>query len=258
MPEYKVKNKRAFNKWKILKRKINLMNFVIFGKSEFVTSSKQVKGLFSGGEDKGPEVNIYFRNGKNFIDELFLELTTSDIRIENIPIIFVRYYNFLFIGRYLVVQLILVTAQKLKVFQALIILLIQIAFVSVAMHTQVKKGGLYENRFLAYYNIVQEFCIVIFLLITVINGFGFANWTGEKGVFYLEFIGAVSVMISLFIEILGFVIVIGGFFFWIVKVGKKYLCRPCLAQDKKKKKKKTGGGEGLKVKGADGDGKNKL
>lgn len=213
-----------------------MMNLLMSNYKDFITSSNEVKGLFNPENKDKKEVKIYFRDGKNFLDDLFLELTTSDIKIENIPIFFVRYYNFLFIGRYLVIQLLIVTLQKLKVGQAFLILILQVVFVITALNTQVKKGGLYENQFLTWKNIIQECCIIFFLLMTVIIGFGLAKWTGEKGIFYIEFFGAISVLISLFIEVIGFLIVIVEFLIWIYKVFRKYFCCCFVGANSGKKK----------------------
>lgn len=250
MPKFQMKNKSALKKWKLARRKVKLMNKVIVGDNEFTTNSKQLKSLFgSSNNDDRKEVDIYFKNGKNFIDELFLELTTSDIMVENIPIIFVRYYNFLFIIRYLVIQVILVTLQRLGVFQAIIILGIQGTFIFFALRTHIKLGGLYENQFLAYYNLIQEVCIFIFLLITILIGLNFVNWTGERGLFYIEMVAALSLMISLIIEVFGFLIIIVGFVIWIYNVASKYLC---VCYDDGEDEEDKGKRSDLKIKGEAG------
>lgn len=216
---------------------MNIISKVIFGGHEYITNSDQVKGLFSKENSYSKKnVDIYFKNGKNFIDELFLELTTSDIMIQNIPIIFVRYYNFLFLGRYLVIQAVIITTQRLRAFQTLIILIIQLLFLTLVLYTHNKKGGLYENKFLTYYNVTQEVFIIVFLGTVLIKNVGYVDNSGDVGNFIFDLVATFCVLVCLLIELIGFLIMVFSFFVWSFKVFKKFCWAPC---HKKKRGKKS-------------------
>ena len=165
-------------------------------------------------EESEKDLEVKFVGGPGFLDKKFLELVTGDIIIENLKYTFVKYYNVLFLSRFLAMQVILVVLQFLGGFQAWILFLMQCAWVYFVFKTE-EKIGLFENNFLRNYNYVLEISLLIFLFSASIVGFftiihssdwmfpGYAPIGGQLGghpSFGVEFTAVLSIAAAFLVE----------------------------------------------------------